>query len=229
MNTKKIGLTILVIATVALSASAVSAQQGRPDRRPGRPPAQRLGARFQAGVQILMQAVVDETGLTPQEITQQVRAGSSLAEVITANGGIVDTVVANAVAAATERISEQVEAGNLPQERADEMIANLEITFSDAVNGELPGRPGGQQRPLVQGVLREAAEATGLEVSEITQQLRDGATLAEILSANGVDIETFVDGLIADAQARFDERLEALREQLLERLNTSPSAAGSSA
>jgi uncharacterized protein (DUF433 family) len=176
-----------------------------------------------------MQAVVDETGLTPQEITQQVRAGSSLAEVITANGGIVDTVVANAVAAATERISEQVEAGNLPQERADEMIANLEITFSDAVNGELPGRPGGQQRPLVQGVLREAAEATGLEVSEITQQLRDGATLAEILSANGVDIETFVDGLIADAQARFDERLEALREQLLERLNTSPSAAGSSA
>lgn len=56
------------------------------------------------------------------------------------------------------------------------------------------------------GVLRLAAEQTGLTTREIVNQLNDGATLGTILTDNGVDVDAFA----AEATERAEARLNLL-------------------
>lgn len=68
------------------------------------------------------------TGLTPNEARAALRDGTTMAELIEANGASVDEFIAEAVAQAEEAI----------QARADERLANLETTITALVNGERP-------------------------------------------------------------------------------------------
>ncbi|HRF96449.1 MAG TPA: hypothetical protein PLZ51_14685, partial [Aggregatilineales bacterium] len=45
------------------------------------------------GLRDIVQVVVDATGLDPQDLMQQLRDGATLADIITANGGDVNTVI----------------------------------------------------------------------------------------------------------------------------------------
>lgn len=239
MHFKKLALIITVLALALVGVSAVSAQdggpgrggRGGPDGRPGNRPAL-------AAEHILMDAVSEATGLTQQEIVAAVREGATLSEVIEANGGDVDAVVASAVTAATERINEAVDAGTITRENADTMIENLETVITNVLNREFQGRPGGHGgfgdgRAIGLAVINQVAEATGLTRAEIIEQAQAGATLADILTSNGVDVDSFVDGLIAQVAERLapavesgrisqedlDARLVTMRENLIERLN----------
>jgi hypothetical protein len=199
-----------------------------PNRGEGRP-------RMQAA-QALIEAATIETGLEAHDLMQQMHDGSALADIITANGGNVENVVANAVAEATERINAAVVEGRISQEQADELLASLETVFTEAVNGQFPERPGRPgQRSFARGLAQQVAEATGLEVSEVVAQVRDGVTVAELLTANGVDVTNFTNDVIANAserlaqavengritQERADEMIAQLIERLLEILNSS--------
>src|SRR5205085_2340560 len=114
-----------------------------------------------------VQAVVDATGLRAPQVLQQVRSGSSLADIITANGGDVDTVVNDAVAAATEQINAAVADGRLGREQADQLLANLPDLYNAAANRQM-GRNLMVQR-VGRGVLALAAEQTGMKIQDITQ------------------------------------------------------------
>jgi hypothetical protein len=204
--------------------------EGRfPNRGEGRPRMQ--------GAQALIEAAVAETGLEAGDIMEQLRDGVTLADITTANGGTIEVVIASAVADATERINNAVAEGRLTQEEADERLAALETTFTDAVNSQFPGhdgRPGA--RLLAHGLARQVAEATGLEMSDIVAQIRGGATVAEILTANDVDVTVFTSDVITSAserlaqavengrltQERADEMIAQLTERLPEMLNSSP-------
>lgn len=190
----------------------------------------------------VIQVVLDETGLTLTEIHTQLHAGVSLADLITENGGDPAAVISEAVSAATERINTAVEDGRLTQERADALLADLEQTVTDAINGQGPmmmqmgGRGGRMQggmkggmflRGTEPGMIQLAAEQTGLETSAIIEQMQAGASLGEILTANNVDIETFVDAAIENMQARMGTRMQNMRERLIEQLGGSTSSGDS--
>lgn len=71
------------------------------------------------------------------------------------------------------------------------------------------------------GVINETADATGLAVQDILDQLGDGSTIAGIATANGSSGTAIVDALIADMSDRLDgavadERLTA--EEAAEKL-----------
>ena len=187
----------------------------------------------------LLDAVTAATGLDREGVLQQAREGSTLAQIIEANGGNVDSVIDTAVASATEDINALVNDNKLTQERADSLIGSLETVYTNMVNGQLPQRPGRGQplaRIVGRGVLQLAAEQTGLEVSAIVEQMRAGSSLADILATNGVDVNTFIDDVVAQAdtkldeavskgritQERADEFLAQLRERLTERINATP-------
>jgi uncharacterized protein (UPF0264 family) len=249
---KKIGLALVMMALLAVTVGAASAQDGstQPKRQPvPRSDNQPLRDRIRPAVRLnFVDAVVEETGLTVQELVSQLREeGATLANVIEANGSSADAVIANAVASATERINTQIANGRLSQERADELITSLESLYTDIMdNGRLPNLPGQSERTegvvssIVRAVLQSAAEQTGLDVSAIREQLRDGATLADILTANGVEVEVFVDGLVAQAETRLNQAVENgritqeqmdklltnLRERLTNRINTPRPSAG---
>ena len=66
------------------------------------------------------------------------------------------------------------------------------------------------------------AEAIGVEADELRTALMDGQTIAEVAAANGVDIDSVIADLVAEAQARADERDAADfdADQLTEKLTS---------
>ncbi|HEX6310269.1 MAG TPA: hypothetical protein VF152_01430 [Acidimicrobiia bacterium] len=53
--------------------------------------------------------------------------------------------------------------------------------------------------------LEVAAGAIGIEVDALREALEGGQTMAQVAEANGVDVQTVVDALVADISARIDE------------------------
>lgn len=245
MNVKK-ALIFVIAAIMVLSAGVVGAQdvagQETDPRHPPRPQVQRPAARM---LRELVNIIAEETGLEPQEIVQQMRAGMTPAAIITANGGDVDAVVTEAVAIVTERVNQALEGGTITQERADNLLANLEERITQALNGELrirapqnrPQLPR-RQRPRQQAlrhVGRAVVEQTGLTPAEIREQLQSGDSLADILTENGVSVDAFAGEVLTPLETRLeqavergritqeqaDERLQNARERLSELLNRS--------
>jgi hypothetical protein len=234
MNAKKLTLLVFVLAVMALFVGAVSAQEA-PTTPPGN--GDRHGQHQRRGHELIT-VVAEQTGLTEEDILAQVRDGATLAEIITANGGDVDAVIAAVVEEATTRIATAVTEGRITQERADEMLANLQETVTSAINGELQlGRGGGLGgrggRDGMRAVLDLVVEQTGLTRAEVLAQVQDGATVAEILTANDVDVAAFIDSAVAQAETKIaeavaagritqeqaDERLAQLRERLTDFIN----------
>jgi hypothetical protein len=204
MNMRKLGLGVVLVTALALTVGVVSAQDGAGGPPPP-PPPHRLPPE-------LMELVTEATGLEPEEIREQVRGGMSLAELIEANGGDVDAVAAEAVSVITEHINERLANGVISQERAHDMLEHVNDAVERGLNfvpGE--GGPGGRFPILrlrgAHHLLEVASEFTGLDEREIIEQLRGGATLADVLTEYGVDTNAFIDQIVADAEARLDEAI----------------------
>lgn len=140
MNSKRFTLFTVMLAMMALMAGAVVSAQDddtTEDKR-GKP-----GRGFRGHSEIIL----DATGLTGIELREALRDGETIAELITANGGDVDSVVTALVEEATTRINEHVEAGRLPQERADEILDGLEENITARLDGTFEPPVDGEGRP----------------------------------------------------------------------------------
>lgn len=103
-----------------------------------------------------------------------------------------------------EALQELVDDGTLTAEQADAVAGHL-------AGGDVPGRRGGRGPRAPGGIfadggrLGEIAETLGMERQELADELRSGATLADVAEAHGVDPAEIVDVLIADRIARIDD------------------------
>lgn len=231
MKFKSLAIAFIALVVLVLGDGVISAQEATPE--------------FQRGDGIMREVlniVADATGLEPREIAERVRAGETLAQIITAQGGDVTAVTSQIVAAISDRVNTAVAEGRITQERADEILLDLEARVTRVLNGEYElagaglgrGERGGMRGDAGFGVLQRAAEATGLTAQEIATQMRDGQSLAAILSANGVDVQVFIDESVAAFDARMAEAVAAgritqeqadqlsleFRERLTERINS---------
>jgi hypothetical protein len=73
-------------------------------------------------------------GIDPEALHEQLRAGSSLAEIAEANGVDPQAVIDALVTEATEHLALAVENGRLTQAEADERLADLTERITDRVN-----------------------------------------------------------------------------------------------
>lgn len=221
MNKKFVFVGLLVVFVMSLMVGAVSAQGGDGGGRGGRG-----GGERGDGLRDILQIVTDATGLDSQDVLQQLRDGAILADLITANGGDVNAVVAEALAVVTEKTNQAVTDGKITQERADEILANAETRITELINNPAPlgeGRGGGfgDRFGGFDGVIRQALEDAGLTREDIREHLDGGATLRQILTDAGVDVNTLTSDILANAQTRLDEAVANERitaEQAAERL-----------
>ena len=82
--------------------------------------------------------------------------------------------------------------------------------------GHGPGMRGGPG-------LDAAAEALGLSVEDLRTALSEGQSLADVAAANGVDVQSVIDALVAEAQAHMAEKVaegDLTQEEADERLAT---------
>jgi uncharacterized protein YidB (DUF937 family) len=94
---------------------------------------------------------------------------------------------------------------------------------------------------ITRGLVRQVAQATGLEEGDVVEQLQARSTIADILTANGVEVDTFTQDVLSRASERLsqavangritqeqaDEMIARLTERLPELLNASRPAEGS--
>lgn len=226
----KLILSLMVMAVTLMAASVASAQTDDDGDRLRGPRGDRERGQ-------IMAVIEQETGLSGLELMQAMRDGATLAEVLEANGSSVEAVTDLLLADATDQINQRVEDGQLTQERADELLANLETRVTDALNGErapiMPrereGRPGargrdGERMDLLDGILRDNLEALEIDREAVRAAMQGGATLNEALEVAGVDVDALaadvradVEMAIAEAVAAGDltqERADALLERL---------------
>jgi len=160
-------------------------------------------------------------GISEDELRAALEDGQSVAQVAEAEGIDVQVVIDALVAAATEHL--------------EEMEASLPERMTELVNKEGwgdhegPGRRGpGGGRHRLSARLDTAAEAIGVTADELRTELEGGSTIAAVAEANGVDIQTVVDALVAEATARIDaavadgaleaDRAEEMKANLVERI-----------
>jgi hypothetical protein len=209
MNKKFVFVGILLVFVLSLMVGAVSAQEGN-GRGGGRGGGNRPAG---DGLRDIVQIVVDATGLEAQDILQQLRDGAILADLITANGGDVNAVIAEALAVVTEQTNQAVTDGKITQERADEILANAETRITELVNTENPIREGiggrvddfRNNRNGIDRVFHDALEEAGITRAEIRTQLQDGASLRQILTDAGLDVTALTAEALTNAQTRLDE------------------------
>jgi hypothetical protein len=86
----------------------------------------------------------DALGITEDELRTELEGGSSIADVATEKGIDLQTVIDALVADATADIDEKLAAGDIDQERADALKANLTERITDLVerDGLRGGHPG---------------------------------------------------------------------------------------
>ena len=104
----------------------------------------------------------------------------------------------------TEALDSLVTAGTLTQAQAD--------AVAEALQAAKPDRPlGGGARHGRGGFgfgragLDAAAEVLGMEEAEVRAALRDGTTLAELATQNGVEPQAVIDALVAEATERITD------------------------
>ncbi|MBC8172194.1 MAG: hypothetical protein H7X77_10995 [Anaerolineae bacterium] len=219
MKLKRSGIVIMIILALAIGVSAVAAQPGDGGRGKQGDRRTDAGMKLRGAIE-LVQIVADETGLTRQEIRQQLRAGATLAEIITAKDGSVDEVMALAIEQGTDLLNQAVTNGRLTQTEADERLENLPARIDEALNASPV------QRQMEREIVRRVAGETGLPLREVMKQWRDGETLSEILITNNEDVLTFMDDTLARVEARLDQAVTNGRltqeqaDQRLENLKT---------
>jgi hypothetical protein len=80
---------------------------------------------------------------------------------------------------------------------------------SDGTDENRPERGRGPCGGHVGANLDAAAEALGVTAAELRDALQDGKSIADVAGEKGVDVQTVIDALVADATAKIDEKVAA--------------------
>lgn len=212
MNLKRF---TIVFALLALLTAAVSAHDDAGAAR------SKLGKHAAPGFSLADSALLEATGLDAQALRAALAEGSTIAELIEANDGDVESVIAEIAAQMSDDINANVTA----------YLESLDERVSEELHTQQSRRgPWGRRwlrHPRIfayAGVSDTLFEATGLEAAGLRAALTEGATLAELIEANDGDVTEIAAAILAtitdEAQAAAAERIEGLEERLSELFNS---------
>jgi polyhydroxyalkanoate synthesis regulator phasin len=111
-----------------------------------------------------------------------------------------------------ETLQPLVDDGTITAEQADAVTSHLvenRPERGEFHDGEGHGGHRGGPGMFGRGVASEAlTDLLGIDAEELRTQLHDGATLAEIAQAQGVEVQAVIDELVAEVTERIDNAVE---------------------
>ncbi|NJN67136.1 MAG: hypothetical protein HC884_10710 [Chloroflexaceae bacterium] len=218
-----VGVLIVLLVSVVLVAPLAMAQGPGGGGHPGRsgqngefagpPPGEAGGAPHGH-----LETIAETLGMTTEDLMSALQEGKTIAEVAEAQGVDLDTVVDAVLAEMKARLDTQVEAGRLTQDEADERLAEARERITERMNetrpsGEREGSapPDRMSPPPHGGNLETIAETLGMTTEDLMSALQEGKTIAEVAETQGVDLDTVVDAVLTEVEARLDTQVEAGR------------------
>lgn len=161
----------------------------------------------------LIRTTAEVTGLSVEEVMEQLRAGQSLADIAGNNGSSGGAVVEDVLARAEERLDQAVANGRMTREEADAKLAELTAQANDIINDETLGERIDQRleqagdRAVMAAMVKTTADETGLSVQDIMQRLRDGETLTQIADSAGVNSEQIVNAAVDQFRSNAEDAM----------------------
>lgn len=163
------------------------------------------GRRGHRGSKGISNTVLEDLGLTADIVSEGRAAGQSLGQTAEANGVSSQALVDALIEANNARFAD---AENLPEGFAEQVAERIEAQVEREPLTEEERAEKKAARAAAKAEQKEAlADTLGLSVEDLTEALRSGETLADIATANGVAVDTVIDQLVADAQAKIDAKV----------------------
>ncbi len=155
-----------------------------------------------------------------QDVVALMKEGKTLAQIISGNQGNVDVIVATLVDRLREGLQEKVDSGDITQEQMDQRMANAEERITALLNGERPA--GGAHRyGKVRQVIQVVSEALGMEVQDVVALMKEGKTLAQIITDNQGNVDAIVATLVDRLREGLQEKVDSgdiTQEQMDQRM-----------
>lgn len=156
-------------------------------------------------------------GITEAELKTELESGKSIADVAKAKGVDLADVKKALLADLKAHLDEEVKSGEHTQAEADakyaEMTSRIDTMLTTAGLPHGPGGHGGKGGHGGHGGPRFATDAVAkslkLSATELQTQLKSGKTLADIATAQNVDIADVKAALTADFKAHLDEEVKS--------------------
>ena len=224
---------VTLVAAMALGTVGFAAAQDDPQTpEPQRPFVQPRDDTFRGQV---VDAIVNATGLSREDILAQLRDGQTFDEILAANDIDPQPVIDAVTAVVTDSLNQAVTNGRITQERADQVLANLPDNLDRLMNATTPG---GIIRDRVQGRLEDTligvlAEMAGENVGNVLRDAVTPPSLADIATQYGLDADAIIatteqritddvnqavaDGRLTEEQAAL--MLDGLHDRLVERFD----------
>lgn len=155
------------------------------------------------------ETIANMIGIDVRSLLAELKAGSSIADVAEANGVDSQTIIEALVVEAQAGIDEKAAQGGISAEEAAEWSAKLEERFTYYVNESAAAfeKDGNGEHEKREDGMREfetIANLIGIDLRALLAELKAGSSIADVAEANGVDPQTIINALVADAQADID-------------------------
>ena len=154
-------------------------------------------------------AIASILKLTEAELKTQVQSGKTLAQIATAQGVDIKLVVDAIVADIKSHIADEVKSGEITQAQADTKLADVTAKATERVNNVRPARGEGMHGGPKGPGRNVAAIASVLKLTEaeLKTQVESGKTLAQIATAQGVDVKLVIDAIVTDMKSHIAEEV----------------------
>ena len=180
------------------------------------------------------EVLAETLGLSVEELKEAHQAGQTLRDIAEAQSVAWETVTTALIDAAESRLAEAVEAGDIDQEQADQILAKLterflSDEFSTKVHDGSKGHKGSKGAQVIDraDMVQLIADALGVSVEDLQAARAEGQTLQDMAEANELDWPTVevqvIEGIktqLAEAvtageitQAQADRMIERLEER----------------
>lgn len=87
------------------------------------------------------------------------------------------------------------------------LVTSAQQSDAPTTSTEAPDEGGRLHRGGFRVGLDAAAEALGMSADDLRSELEDGKTIADVAKEKGVDVQTVVDAIVAEATQRIDQRV----------------------
>ncbi|WP_301173056.1 hypothetical protein [Brevibacillus nitrificans] len=150
--------------------------------------------------------------LDAAKLSEELKAGKTLAQVAEAQGVDEDDVIALLVKQQEEKLAEAVKAGKLTQEQADNMTENAADRVKEQLENTHQGKgPGGFGFGGGFGYEKneELLTLLKLDAAKLTEELKAGKTLAAVAEAQGVEEDDVIALLVKQQEEQLAEAVKA--------------------
>ncbi|RNB81461.1 hypothetical protein EDM59_22795 [Brevibacillus nitrificans] len=150
--------------------------------------------------------------LDAAKLSEELKAGKTLAQVAEAQGVDEDDVIALLVKQQEDKLAEAVKAGKLTQEQADKMNENAADRVKEQLENTHQGKgPGGFGFGGGFGYEKneELLTLLNLDAAKLSEELKAGKTLAQVAEAQGVDEDDVIALLVKQEEAKLAEAVKA--------------------